>query len=218
MSDNPYLPPTAETDVPNAPQSHGWFVRDDFLHVEPNAQLPMIDLFTGETADRMILHPMKVTKNPIWLICLIWIAVGLVSISFALENSLENSLSVEVTRSLGFVSGLAAIIGAILTRSLKVNTFFARKSSGKVSLLSRTETLLGIALAVLILALWVLPPVHHNEARTTAESLIVAIIVARILLPFFFKRLTCRRSFGSHFEIRGVHPVALEQLRKLSQG
>ena len=218
MSDNPYLPPTAETDVPDAPQAHGWFVRDGFLHVEPNAQLPMVDLFTGETADRMILHSMKITKNPIWLICLIWIAVGLVTFSFTLENSLEDTHFKGIAGPLGFVSGLAAIIGATLTRSFKFNTFFTRKSSGKVSLLSWSETLLVIALAVLLLVLWMLPLLHYKEARKTAESLIVAVFVARILLPFSFKRLTCRRSFGSHFEIRGVHPVALEQLRKLSQG
>ena len=217
MSDNPYLPPQAETDVPDAPQSHGWMVKDDYLYVEPNAQLPMVDLCTGETADRMILHSMKVTRNPFWLISLIWTAVGLVTFSFTLENSLDNSSFAGIAGPLGFVSGLAAIIGAMLARSFTVNTLFTRKSSAKISLLSRTETLLGIAFAILLLALWILPPRRHIEGRTALGVLIAVVIVARIFLPFCFKRLTCRRSFGSHFEVRGVHPVALEQLHKLSQ-
>lgn len=214
MSDNPYLPPTAETDVPDAPQSYGWMVRDDYLYVRPNAQLPMIDLFTGETADRMILHSMKVTRNPFWLISLIWTAVGLAIVSIALGNT----PLVTVTGPLALVSGLAAGIGATFTRSFTLKALFTRQSSGKIAFLSRIGTLLGIVLAGLFLALWGLPPRVHMEARMILGVLLVVVIVVRICLPFFFRKLTCRRSMDSHLEIRGVHPVALKRLRGLRQG
>jgi hypothetical protein len=214
MSDNPYLPPAAETDVPDAPHSHGWMVKDDYLYVEPNAQLPMIDLFTGETADRMILHSMKVTRNPFWLISLIWTAVGLTIVSIALGNT----PLVTITGPLALVSGLAAGIGATFTRSFTLKALFTHESSRKITLLSRTEAFLGIALAGLSFTLFAFPMRGTPGARMALAITLAAAIVSRIVLSFFLKKLICRRSMGSHLELRGVHPVALERLRGLRPG
>lgn len=214
MSDNPYLPPQAETDVPDAPQSHGWFVRDDYLHVETNAQLPMVDLFTGESADRMILHSMKISRNPFWLIGLIWTALGLTILSIAIGNTPV----VAITGPLAFVTGMAAAIGAILTRSFKLGAMFTSESSRKITLLSRVGSILGFILLLLFFAQFGISILSSDEIRAALGIAFATLLVLRLLMPFFFKRLTCRRSFGSHFEIRGVHPVALEQLLKLSQG
>jgi len=211
MSDNPYLPPKAETDVPDAPQSHGWFVRDGHLHVETNAQLPMVDLFSGETADRMILHSMKVTRYPLWLTTLSWTTMGLVLLSFATPLA-------GITGPLAFVTGMAAAIGAILTRSFKLGAMFTHKSSRKINFLSRVGSILGFILLLLFFAQFGISILRSDETRAAIGIVFVTLLVLRLLMPFFFKRLTCRRSFGSHFEIRGVHPVALEQLLKLSQG
>jgi len=214
MSDNPYLPPTAETDVPDAPQSHGWMVKDGYLLVEPNAQLPMVDLFTGETADRMILHAMKITRMPFWMIGLFWTAVGLTTVSILLGNA----PLVTVTGPLAFLSGLATAIGAILTRSFTLKSLFTRESSRKITLLSRSATILGITLMVSFLTMTFVDLDISLRTRKAIGVAIVVGIVVRIIVPFFFRRLTCRRSMGSHLEIRGVHPVALERLRELRQG
>lgn len=214
MSDNPYLPPTAETDVPDAPQSHGWSLKDGYLLVEPDAQLPMIDLFSGETADRMILHSMKVTRMPFWLIGLFWTALGLTAVSIWMGNA----PLVTVTGPLAFLTGLAAAIGAILTRSFTLKSLFTRESSRKITLLSRSATILGITLMVCFVTMTFVDLDISLRTRKAIGIMMVVGIMVRIIVPLFSRRLTCRRSFGSHFEIRGVHPVALEQLRKLSQG
>ena len=217
MLDNPYLPPTAETDVPDAPQSHGWMVKDDFLYVEPNAQLPMVDLFTGETADRMILHSMKVTRNPFWLMNLIWTAVGFTIVSFAIGSTPLVGF-VAVTAPLAFVSGLAAAIGGILTRSFTLKALFTRGSSQKITFLSRFGTILGFILLLLFFAQFQFGDSRSADPQRLLGIAFLIALIVRIVMPFFFKKLICRRSMGSHLEIRGVHPVALERLRGLRQG
>lgn len=214
MSDNPYLPPTAETDVPDAPQAHGWFVKDGYLHVEPNAQLPMIDLFTGETAERMILHSIKVTRFPFWLIGLIWIAIALCLASIALSNT----PFVKITGPFAFLTVMASAIGAILSRSFTLKVLFTRESSRKISLLSLFGTILGFVLLLLFLAQF---QVFNSRSGAAKQALVIAFVVAiavRFSVPLFFRKLTCRRSFGTHQEIRGVHPAAIERLRELRQG
>lgn len=217
MSDNPYLPPTAETDVPDAPQDHGWFVKDGYLLVEPDAQLPMVDLFTGETTDRMILHSMKVTRNPFWLIGLTWTAVGLIVMSIAIGKTPFFAL-VTVTGPLAVLAMIIAAVGAILSRSFTLQTLFTHGTSRKITLLSQAGTLLGIALACLSFVLLAVPMRGTPRAQMALAITLAVIIVTRTLLSFCTKKLTCRRSMGPHLEIRGVHPVALERLRGLRQG
>jgi len=210
MSDNPYAP-SAVDDVAEAPASHGWEMVEGRLIVEKEATLPMIDPFTGASEDRMVLFRLAVRRRYLWPrhlflggLCLslasAWMAVG-----EAIAPLFEAMMAVGL---------LASVLIPVLSRPAWILVFMTRRTVRREELL-KWGALVGI---VLVLGLVVVVPNIPGISVGVVNALtvlFVVILVVAVGSRWLQRRLVYRRYVGERFEIRGLHPKALEAMMRI---
>jgi hypothetical protein len=93
-AENPYQAPDdiSSTGLPEAPESYGWDLVDGVIRVEKLSQLPMVDPFTGRTADTMLLQRVEVRYRPQWLLgCIPICIIPLILICGALATAVASA-------------------------------------------------------------------------------------------------------------------------------
>lgn len=205
--ENPYQPPAMDAaDVQVAPSSFGWETDGATLKVALTARLPMIDPFTGGTAETMMLQKIPVPYRPKWL----W--------AFPLLGAL-GGLAADIT-GLSGTFGPIALFGAIagwllsklIANQLEICTlrFFLEKETrrrrvgiNRILILLLLATVASAAMNAVLPNQWFgwLPP-------TLFWSWLLGCLAAIL----FQRRFLCRRRDGGKFIITGMHPLALQAL------
>ena len=206
MSENPYAPSLVDP-VGEAPRSRGWAMVDGKLLVEPDAVLPMIDPYSGETADRMTLMRTVLRPRVLWPRYLFLGSLGFMV--------LFGYLGFPAVSSYFSISILVAIIGAIGTsligRSLMVHVFLTRQTRRRQAL----SYWLLLGTVVLLLSLMFLAANFSGAGDwmlniISAASLVA--IFAAIVIRWRQRRLHWRKGPDHRKEMRGLHPRAIELL------
>lgn len=204
--ENPYAPPQSTTaGVPDAPKPFGWEVAGKVVIVKPSAQFPMIDPFTGGTAETMMLHKIEVRYRPGWLLAIP--ALGALSM-----------LTMEKGRSGGDLIGLALIgffLGWLVSlfvglafpvctlrlffekRTLTIRKYAARVMNGLFLLGFPGGLIFSMA-----------PPWTRWIPTVAFLCWLIGLLAGATVIP----RLRCNRKTEGRFDIRGFHPRALEAL------
>jgi len=197
--DNPYATPSAAdmAEPPEAPPSHGWEMRGARLWVEEGALLPMIDPFTGGTADRMKMRRFSLRLYPWWFYLLLPVGTSLGAAALWETEALTGALN-------GGVMGLFAMV--LLHWFLPV--CHVRLFVLPATLLSRT---ILSWIMTLLFAGFVFAPVE-DEIWWVKAVCGGAWLILWLRTCFIARGLRCRNTVDGWFEIRGVHPAALAQL------
>jgi hypothetical protein len=212
MSENPYSPPAAESDLPEAPPTHGWTIHGSYLLVSNGALLPMIDLYNGESQKRMTLHPLRIKKSPFWISgSIIACVVVFLVVSFSGETQSPLIHFILWTCVLGV---LTAPVAKWLQPDVALSIFL---SSGTVRRfkLTRVATLLLCGAFLSMYVSWALTS-QSSWISQCLSWIFGSTVVARILLSAGIRHPCFRRKIGPLFEIRGLHPDALTYLREHS--
>lgn len=212
VSENPYAPSLVDP-VGEAPPSRGWELVDGKLLVEPDAVLPMIDPYSGETADRMTLMRTVLRPRVLWPRYLFLGSLGFMV--------LFGYLGFPAASSYFSISILVAIIGAIATSligsSLMVYVFLTRQTRRRQAL----SYWLLLGTVVLLLSLMFLAS-SFSGAGDWILNVIAAIslvtLFAAIMIRWRQCRLYWRKGPDHRREMRGLHPRALELLAETVAG
>jgi hypothetical protein len=212
VSDNPYAPSLVDP-VGDAPPSRGWELVDGKLLVEAGAVLPMIDPYSGDTADRMTLMRPVLRPRVLWPRYLFLGSLGFVF--------LFGYLGFPAVASYFSIPILVAIIGAIGTSligsSVMVHVFLTRQTRRRQAL---TYWLL-LGTVVLMLSLMFLAPDFSGEGdwilNVIAAASLVALFAA-IMIRWRQRRLYWRKGPDHRKEMKGLHPRALELLAETVAG
>lgn len=206
--DNPYSPPTIHAGgVPDAPESSGWELIRGTVWARTSSQFPMVDPFTGETAETMCLQKVEVRLRPRWLGWLV--PAGALAMLFLFPGRDPGPEDLVIPGLAGMCLGwmFSMPLGLVYpVCTLKV--FFERRTV-RIRTLT-TQTLNGFFLTGILGGLF-------NRQLPAGLNWIplIAIILWLVGLPasmVFHRRLRCRRKSGDLFEIRGFHPKALAAL------
>lgn len=195
--DNPYATPAAGTELPDAPASHGWEMRDARLWVKSGALLPMIDPLTGGTADNMILRRITLRLYPWWFYLLLPVAASLGAAAFLEHNALTGAIT----------GGIAALVAMSVIHwflpACRLHAFFL-----KTTILSRTVL---SSIMMLLAAGFVFSPYEDDVwwIKAVCGGSWLILYLHTLLIR---RNLRCRRKVDGWFEIRGAHPLALARL------
>lgn len=206
MSFNPYAP-SAINDVPEAPASHGWEVRDGMLLVEKDATLPMVDPYSGESEERMTLIKLDVRGRTLWpRLLFLGGLLGAITGSFSPRGGVLADGGV----LLAFVGLVASLLMPLLTGRALLQVFVTAAT------LKRNRVFRAIGRSgVAALALFFLVAGFEGGGVAAAAILIGLlglVLTLSLLLPMFQRRICHKGKSGSFFKIGGVHPRALEAL------
>jgi hypothetical protein len=206
MPENPYSPPASEYEIPDAPRSHGWKVEENQLWIAVGAQLPMIDPHNGLSDDTMTLCPLKIKSTLRWIPaalagCLIILLIGL-------------------AQDGGYPLAIIALVGAV---GLVIKAYRQRTAIFYVFLsaitIRRARITRMVDGAIPVVFVGFIPliqsPVGHKTLLVILFCTIVILGIARAFFSFGIKQLRSRRQNGVLFEIRGLHPKALEYLKQV---
>jgi hypothetical protein len=208
VSDNPYAPslvdPTGE-----APRSHGWELVDGKLLVEPEAVLPMIDLYSGGTAERMTLMRTVLRPRVLWPRYLFLGSISL-SILFAIAGMHGISSFFSLVVLFAIIGGIAiSLIGS----SVMVHVFLTQRTGRRRAL----SNWLLPGSALILLSLNFIAP-NFSDTSDLIPNVIAVIscitLIAAIIVRWRQRRLYWRKGPDHRKELRGVHPHALELLAK----
>ena len=201
--ENPYTTPQTEAGgLPDAPDSHGWEIHGKVIQVGPGAQFPMIDPYTGVSEDPMRMQLLQIRQRPLWL----WGIPILGTLGGLLQGLADGNWIVQGL--MGLILGLAGrvFVGLFFPR-FKVRAFFQKRTIKFRNMLSG---ILGLCFLISFFG-GIFLPHHLGWIAGTAFVIWILGITASLL---FNRQLRCRRKSGGLFELRGFHPLALEQLRR----
>lgn len=212
VSDNPYAPSLVDP-IGEAPRSHGWELVDGKLLVEPEAVLPMIDLYSGETAERMTLMRTVLRPRVLWPRYLFLGSLGL-SILFGVLGGTDVS---SFFSSLFLVALLGSSVTSLIGRSVMVHVFLTRQTRRRQAL--GYWLLLGAV--VLLFSLMFLAPSFSGDGEWVLNVIALISVVAlfaAIMIRWRQRRLYWRKGPDHRKELRGVHPRALALLAETAAG
>ncbi|MGC4012951.1 MAG: hypothetical protein QM755_00315 [Luteolibacter sp.] len=209
--ENPYASPATTTvALPDAPPAQGWEIRDARLWVQDGAQLPMIDPYTGGTADTMKLCQLSLRLRPPWYYLLPPAGAAIGATCYYETSALAGAAT----------GGLTGIIACAMVLPLlpacRLRVFFLR-----TTVLSRR--LLSAFMFLFVFGCVISP--------TTDEPWLKAVFGGAALILYFHScvfqpSMRCARRRDGWFEIRGlcpaalalliIHPATLESLSKTS--
>lgn len=207
-AENPYQAPEdiSSTGLPEAPNSHGWVLEDGEMRVEKLSQLPMVDPFTGRTADTMLLQRVEVRYRPTWLLASIPFCIMALILVFGGSGSREVVMAITF---FGLLLGWLAykFIGlffpvATLQVFFEKRTIRFRKWQGRI---------FGILFLLFIPGGFFM---SMGPAWLQKIPLISGLIwlVGTLVISIFQRRLRCSRRVGDAFVIKGFHAAALNEL------
>lgn len=199
---NPYAAPVAEAQLPEAPPSFGWKFDAERrrLLVRNQAVLPTIDPFNGRSEDVMHQQLLRVRYAPYWP----WVFIAGGAGAGGLIGLVSENGMASLAPGLG-IGLLTWILSGLFFSSCTIRVFFCRKTL-------RRHRIVNWIVNGLLLA-WVLgsfTPLRDEPG--VIQWLFVAWVLGVILTSFFLRRMTCRTKRDSWFEIRGLHPKAIEFL------
>ena len=208
-SDNPYSPPQTNTnDLPTAPHPYGWSIHHRIVTVQSSSRLPMIDPFSGLSADSMILHRMQVRHSPYWLWFLPLIG--------ALVLYAPRSTSLSTTSALGLLpigallGWIASMIFSLFRPSCMLHVFLEKQRS-------RAHRIRSFAMNALFLT-WFLSSFISKLMPTfllwIPKTALICWLISISINLIFKRHLRCRHMDGKQFVIKGFHPNALDALEK----
>jgi hypothetical protein len=212
VSDNPYAPSSVADAAMEAPRSRGWELVEGKLLVEPEAVLPMIDPYTGETADRMTLMRIALRPRALWPRFLFMGGFSLM-IFFGLLGFPGISAFMYLPWVIGFIGG----VWTSLSGSIVVHVFLTERTHRKRRLVHWLLFASGLLAFVLLLVVPNVPQVADQLGDVVAALWFTTVLVA-ILVRWLRRRLYCRRSPDRRFEMRGLHPRAMELLEATAAG
>lgn len=208
--ENPYAPPTAGRDtgdLPDAPKSAGWSLSENAILVRQDAQLPMVDPFTGISEDRMTLRHISIRHSPHWLHAALVVALAcILSASFIdLPGGISEALGLT-----GAAAGLLYLIASLLFSSVRIRVFTGRSSNLKIRISAFLNTASSLTLLAVIGSLSV--GTHQPTMAKVIAILFGVLIISSLAFRFLSRSLKCRRKVGGLHEIRNLHPDALRFL------
>jgi hypothetical protein len=180
--------------------------------VEPEAILPMIDPYTGETAERMTLMRIVLRPRELWPRFLFMGGLSLM-ILFGFLGFAEISAWMYLPLIIGFVGG----VWASFSGSMVVHVFLTQKTRRERRLVYR---LLFTSVLLAFVLLFVVPNVPHlaNQFGGVITLVWFAVVLVAILTRWLRRRLHCRKLPGLRFEMRGLHPRAMKLLETSAAG
>jgi len=207
---NPYAPPTTRGDVatlPDAPKSAGWSLAGETILARQDAQLPMVDPFTGISEDTMTLRHISIRHSPRWLHGSLVVALACILCAGFID--LPGGLA-EALGFTGAAAGLLYLVAGIFLSSVRIRVFTGRSSNLKISISAFLNTATSLTLLALIGSVSV--GSDHPTMTKVIAILFGVHIISSIALRFRSRSLKCCRIIGGHHEIRGIHPEALRFL------
>lgn len=206
MSVNPYAA-SAVNDVPEAPASHGWEIRDGVLFAEKDAILPMVDPYSGQSEDSMTLIRLDVRGRTRWpRLLFLGGLLGAIVASFGPRAGILADGSLIIA----FVGLIASLVMPLVTGRCWLQVFVTA-ATFKRNRLFRWIGRIGIV-ALLLFFLVAGFPVGEIYAAAILIGLLGLIIILSLLIPMFQRRLFHKGRSGDQFRIGGVHPRAIEAL------
>lgn len=210
VQENPYAPPTVDQ-ARVAPASRGWRIEEGRLLVEPEAILPMVDPYTGETSERMTALRLGLQRRVLWPRLLMWGGVLLV-FAPALINVRPEVGGVGLPL---FVVGLFAWVTVPpMLGYVPLFVFVGPRNQ------SRNQRIRWATIGLLVAifgAMAIVPNVPGINARLDGILAVVAIllVLCLMLLRWSRRHLYWRPAPDGKREMTGVHPQAMELLRKM---
>lgn len=210
--ENPYAPPqTTSAGVPDAPESFGWKLIGNRIWVEKFAQFPMVDPYSGESDEVMTMTRITLRQRPIWLVVLRWILVCVIFLPAAplIDPDLKTTISF-----IGIAGFAITLIASMFLPLVGLKVFFTSRTL-------RSRTIQHWTISALFLVGIISGIQFGNSGLPSSHPLLDGIPVIAFGLWFLGliwknliqRRLTCRRRKDGRFEIRGIHPKALDQLK-----
>jgi MFS family permease len=208
VSDNPYAPSLVDP-IGDAPPSRGWDLVNGRLLVEPDAVLPMIDPYSGETADRMTLMRTVLRPRVLWPR---YLFVGSLSLSILFAFSgfpkVSQFFSVAILVAL-FGGSWTSIVG----RSVMIHVFLTRRTRRRQAL--TYWWLLGTVLLLLLITFF--GPSIGGDGDWIYDAVGVLAFVGLVTasaIRWLQRRLYWSTGPDHRKELRGLHPRAIELLAK----
>jgi hypothetical protein len=201
--DNPYAPPqTSPAGFPDAPEPFGWEVVGNRVMANQTAQFPMIDPFTGGTAETMMLQRVHVRYRPRWL--LVFPILGALAMLTVEESgNASNLLSFALA---GILLGwLVSLIAGLFFPVCTLLLFFERRTLGIRKIAARTMTLLFLTGFFGRFVFFMVPPWMLWISTTAFFCWFIGLLAGVTLV----RRLHCNRKSGGRFEVLGFHSLAL---------
>lgn len=212
MEENPYAPSRADLTA-EAPPAHGWELRGGALWVQSGAVLPMVDLYSGETAETMTLMRVAVRMRSRWPLYLV--IVGMVTLAIS-------GGAVEISQVF-FLLGLTGLVARSLVTAFSpaayIQIFLVKETPRRQqSYRLRALAVAGMAFvfAVLTGSIDVIPRGRHWVDAICAAVFSIMFVGAMVMWMRREKLFYGARS--SHaFEVRGVHQEALRALAAIAE-
>lgn len=207
-AENPYQAPEdiSSTGLPEAPESYGWVLVDGVMRVAKLSQLPMVDPFTGSTADTMLLQRVEVRYRPTWLLVCIPICIVLLAIGSIVSGGRGALLAILLFGALlGWLAykflGLFFPV-ATLQLFFEKRTIRFRKWQGRI---------FGVLFLLFIPGGFLL---SLGPAWLQKIPIISGLtwLLGTLVISIFQRRLRCSRRVGDDFIVKGFHPAALKAL------
>lgn len=206
--ENPYAPPQATAvGIPDAPRAFGWELEGSVVWVKNISLFPMIDPYTGNSSETMMLQQMEIRHRPRWL--LVFPALG-AALGFASDTTGAFS-------DQGPIALMGAILGWFLAfmigRFFPVCTlrlFFEKRTV-------RMRKIIGKVLGGLFLLFFpgvILFSFGPQWLQVVPQFALVCGLIGGFFRLVLSRRLRCVRRNDGRFEIRGFHRRALESLAR----
>ena len=206
MSVNPYAA-SAVNDVPEAPVSRGWEIRDGMLLVEKDATLPMVDPYSGESEERMTLVQLDVRGRTWWpRILFLGGLLGAIVASF----SPQGRMLADGGLVIAFLGLIASLLMPLMTGRSWLQVFVTT-ATFKRNRVFRAIGRIGVVALVLLFLMGSLP-MGGVQAAAIVMSLFGLVLIFSLLVPMLQRRIYHKGRSGDRFKIGGVHPRALEAL------
>jgi hypothetical protein len=217
MDLNPYSPPSLpeSSEIPDAPPPHGWWIDGDRLLVMQGAQLPMVDPFNGRSLERMTLREFRIKHRPGWhrLTLLATIAAIVIGVALAMTDTLP--LVAQLLWVVAPISLIFLLFASWRLDSVRIRAFCSDRTDGMIMISKGLSGVIVIgfvaalfSLALVRIALWI---------PYVAWAVFGLSFSAQLVIWFSHRKLICRLKRERRFEIRGLHPDAIEYLRKNHQ-
>lgn len=203
MSENPYLPPT---NLGSPPVPNGWRLEGDTLFCLKGAQLPPVDPFTGESDSGLLPVSLHAQPTPRWLPLLMFASIVGCFASMTISEPLLRLLVIFPSLILNF----------LFVRQISLKGFC--KISCYRSPATRRRMILWTSLGwiaflpVLAILLMRLP----EYPRASDLWLLIPIVLLVILVIYRRPQLLNLGKDGEFFRIGGIHPEALDFIRRSS--
>jgi hypothetical protein len=212
VQENPYAPSMVDQ-ARVAPASRGWQIVDGRLLVEQEAILPMVDLYTGETSERMTAIRLGLQRRVIWPRLLMLASMLMMFASPAL--GMGDGWS--VAGMLLFLAALFAWVAVPSALGYVTLFVFVGQRNHSRNLMVRWATIVLLVLMVGMVGAGA--NVRWVDATDAAilnffPFVWIALAVALIFIRRMRRRLYWRPAPGEKREMIGVHPKALELLQR----